>query len=87
LQSDEKKEIDQFINIVIDHNLADLDDMNHSSDIVEDSVDALKILDINEQKYLDLAENRRQEQIKAQASQQQTLKTQTAVQRILTRPS
>jgi len=65
LQSQESKEIDKFIKEVKIHNNADLNDTQSSLEIIEDSVDALKILDTNEKKYLDIAHNRQQEQRKA----------------------
>ena len=41
-----------------EQNLADLQDMHRSLEIIEDCVDALKIVDTNEKKYLDFAQNK-----------------------------
>jgi len=65
LQSQDKKEFDEFFKDVKLQNNADLDDIHRNLEIIEDNVDALKILDTNEKKYLDIAHNRQQEQRKA----------------------
>jgi len=65
LQSQDKKEFDEFFKDVKLQNNADLDDIHRNLEIIEDNVDALKILDTNEKKYLDIAQNRQQEQRKA----------------------
>ena len=65
MQSQDKKEFDEFFKDVKLQNNADLDDIHRNLEIIEDNVDALKILDTNEKKYLDIAQNRQQEQRKA----------------------
>ena len=50
--------IDQFFKDVKEQNLADLHDLHRSVEIIEDCVDALKIVDSNEKKYLDFAHNK-----------------------------